>query len=484
MIGTIKTRVQAANPQMPLQPIFTFKGSPSSLRIMDVPKSIGNWSITRVYVNVTSPDNKGVVYDCVRQGSVWVGTIDGTEIVGKVKNGIEILADGIDENGSDVNGYVLGVGDYIVLERDSRITEKDIEKFYVRFSDELPINPSKGDMMVFGGSVRIFDGSEWIDCGVKIEKLSQLENDVGYITQSDVPTNVSQLENDAGYLTETDVKNLYSSDEQTRVKGDGSIETIEKVLVYRFNYALTYDNNDPMKDERNFTVARTGTDRLQNLHIYDELGNEVANVVAKDGNYTYSFTYTIGEVTYNGECAQTKTNQYENKWVATDNLFKASQIPTTKLSQFNNDLTIPRPQVDYVTPEQLKVTTDKIPEQASPTNQLADKDFVNSSINNVAAFYITKNANGDAFSTKAELDATETFYCGGQIRVPTQNDYCLVQNDETKTTEQGNPTTRYSFQNGSWSFQYVVNNTPLTSQQLHILNNGATKNEIGVLRIW
>ena len=78
-------------------------------------------------------------------------------------------------------------------------------------------------------------------------------------------------------------------------------------------------------------------------HGVDELGNEVANVVAKDGNYTYSFTYTIGEVTYNGECAQTKTSQYENKWVATDNLFKASQIPTTKLSQFNNDLTIPRP---------------------------------------------------------------------------------------------------------------------------------------------
>ena len=317
---------------MPLQPIFTFKGSPSSLRILDVPKAIGQWNITRVYVKSTSPDNSLKIHDCVRQGSVWVGTIDRTEIVGKVKNGIEILADGIDENGSAVNGYVLGVGDYIVLERDSRITEKDIEKFYVRFADELPINPSKGDMMPFGGSVRIFDGSEWIDCGVRLEKLSELENDVGYITQSDVPTNVSQLENDAGYLVETGVKNLYSSDEQTRVKGDGSIETIEKVLVYRFNYALTYDNNDPMKNERNFTVVRTGTDRLQYLHIYDELKNEVAKVAAKDGNYTYSFTYTIGEVTYNGECAQTKTGQYENKWVATDDLFKASQIPTTKLS--------------------------------------------------------------------------------------------------------------------------------------------------------
>ena len=456
MIGTIQLRVSAHSPQMPLQPIFTFKGSPSSLRIMDVPKAIGQWNITRVYVNVTSPDNKGKVYDCVRQGSVWVGTIDGTEIVGKVKSGIEILADGIDENGSNVNGYVLGVGDYIVLERDSRITEKDIEKFYVRFSDELPINPVKGDMMVFGGSVRIFDGSEWIDCGVKIEKLSELENDVGYITQADVPTNISQLENDVGYLTETGVKNLYSSDEQTRVKGDGSIETFENVLVYRFNYALTYDNNDPMKDERNFTVVRDGTDRLKYLHIYDEDGNEITKVVAKDGNYTYSFTYTIGEVTYNGECAQTKTSQYENKWVATDNLFKASQIPTTKLSQFNNDLTIPRPSVDYVTPEQLKVTTDKIPEQASPTNQLADKDFVNSSIMTNTSYF------KGTFNSVDELPTDRV----------TPNDYAFVVGKDSA----GNTTyNRYKFTaDGQWMFEYTLNNSSFTAEQWATINSGLT----------
>lgn len=143
---------------MPLLPIFTFKGSPSSLRILDVPKSIGKWNITKVYIKSTSPDNSLKIHACVRQGSVWVGTIDGTEIAGKVKSGIEILADGIDENGSAVNGYVLGVGDYIVLERDSRITEKDIEKFYVKFVEQLPDNPNIGDTILDNGWLRIYDG--------------------------------------------------------------------------------------------------------------------------------------------------------------------------------------------------------------------------------------------------------------------------------------------------------------------------------------
>ena len=146
---------------MPLQPIFTFKGSPSSLRILDVPTSIGKWNITRVYIKSNSPDNSLKIHDCVRQGSVWVGTIDGTEIVGKVKSGIEILADGIDENGSNVNGYVLGVADYIVLERDSTISDKDIEKFYVKFVEQLPDNPNIGDTILDNGWLLIYDGKNW-----------------------------------------------------------------------------------------------------------------------------------------------------------------------------------------------------------------------------------------------------------------------------------------------------------------------------------
>ena len=116
----------------------------------------------------------------------------------------------------------------------------------------------------------------------------------------------------------------------------------------------------------------------------------------------------------------------------------------------------------------------KIPTQASTTNQLADKDFVNSSINSVAAYYITKNAAGDPFATKAELNAATTYYSGGQTRVPTKNDYCLVNADETHD----NAAVRYLYTT-QWEYQYKVNDTPFTSAQLAAINSGITSTLVG-----
>ena len=115
----------------------------------------------------------------------------------------------------------------------------------------------------------------------------------------------------------------------------------------------------------------------------------------------------------------------------------------------------------------------KIPNEATSSNQLADKDFVNSSINSVTAFYITRDAQGDQFATKAQLDATTTFYSGWVVRVPTRNDYCIVVADETHD----NATTRYIYQN-QWEFQYVVNETALTAQQLAALNSWITSGKV------
>lgn len=111
----------------------------------------------------------------------------------------------------------------------------------------------------------------------------------------------------------------------------------------------------------------------------------------------------------------------------------------------------------------------KIPAQASADNQLADKSYVNSSLNSIAAFYITKDQAGNAFETKAQLFDAATVYSGGEARIPTRNDYAIVRVDET----QSNATTRYIYQNG-WQFQYVVNETALTSEQLMALNSGIT----------
>lgn len=128
---------------------------------------------------------------------------------------------------------------------------------------------------------------------------------------------------------------------------------------------------------------------------------------------------------------------------------------------------------DKADAEDVEAIENLIPGEASTQNKLADKGFVNSSIENVAAFYITKDAQGNPFSTKAELASATIFYSGGFVRVPTRNDYAVVLKDETKTiTETGeNPTTRYLYDNG-WQYQYIVNNSGLTAAQWATVNSG------------
>lgn len=65
MIGTISVEIQAANPSMPLFPLRAFINSPTSLRIRNVPKKIGDWSITKVYVSAAYPDNSIQSTECV-----------------------------------------------------------------------------------------------------------------------------------------------------------------------------------------------------------------------------------------------------------------------------------------------------------------------------------------------------------------------------------------------------------------------------------
>ena len=115
----------------------------------------------------------------------------------------------------------------------------------------------------------------------------------------------------------------------------------------------------------------------------------------------------------------------------------------------------------------------KIPSAATCSNQLADKDYVNDSINSVTAYYITKNAQGDQFATYAELAAATTFYSGWVQRTPTRNDYTIVLADENHD----NATTRYIYNSG-WEYQYTVNETALTQAQLDALNSGITSTKV------
>ena len=114
-----------------------------------------------------------------------------------------------------------------------------------------------------------------------------------------------------------------------------------------------------------------------------------------------------------------------------------------------------------------------IPSAATSSNQLADKDYVNDWINSVTAYYITKDAQGNQWATRAELFAATTFYSWWVVRVPTKNDYTIVLSDE----QHDNATTRYIYNSG-WEYQYTVNETAMTQAQLDALNSWITAGKV------
>lgn len=88
------------------------------------------------------------------------------------------------------------------------------------------------------------------------------------------------------------------------------------------------------------------------------------------------------------------------------------------------------------------------------------KTETDDAIDRIAAYYITLNAEGEAFPTFAALTNATTYYSGGELRVPTRNDYAVVLADETH----GGSEWRYIYtvpsgagQNqGQWEAQYPI----------------------------
>lgn len=102
----------------------------------------------------------------------------------------------------------------------------------------------------------------------------------------------------------------------------------------------------------------------------------------------------------------------------------------------------------------------KIPETATSTNKLADQNFVNSSIATETATF------KGTYNSVAELDNVSA----------DNNDYAFV----ISTDEAGNTVyNRYKYANGSWVFEYSLNNSSFTAQQWATINSGATTANIG-----
>ena len=126
--------------------------------------------------------------------------------------------------------------------------------------------------------------------------------------------------------------------------------------------------------------------------------------------------------------------------------------------------------------QSLTSITDLIPSQVTSSNQLADKEFVNSSISTATAtFQGTYNSVSDLSLTTSATHAQIATALASEISSPDNNDYCFVQIPTSDST----PTEiavveRYKFNGTAWDFEYALNNSGYTAAQWAAINSGIT----------
>lgn len=160
---------------------------------------------------------------------------------------------------------------------------------------------------------------------------------------------------------------------------------------------------------------------------------------------------------------------------------KQAQLSSAQLDAVNSG--IDSTKVGQIATNAGSITTieGKIPSAASTSNQLADKNFVNSSIQTQTAHF-----RGN-WGTWADVPTDASLYPVDDDgnHAPTSNDYMVVQDASGYTLETLAGTWRFKYSgvwvtNGKngWHPEYQVNETPFTSDQLAAINSGITSSDV------
>ena len=135
--------------------------------------------------------------------------------------------------------------------------------------------------------------------------------------------------------------------------------------------------------------------------------------------------------------------------------------------------------------DDIDVIEGKIPAAASPSNQMADKAFVNSSIATATATYRgAYNLVSDLHLTISATEADVATALAASIQTADNNDYCFVQ----VPVANDNPTEiarvdRYKYNGTAWALEYTLNNSGYTASQWAALNSGITSGLVAKLNL-
>lgn len=133
-----------------------------------------------------------------------------------------------------------------------------------------------------------------------------------------------------------------------------------------------------------------------------------------------------------------------------------------------------------VQPARVQAIEDKIPAQASPQNQLADKEFVNSSVATATAtFRGTYNLVSDlsltVSATQEQIAAAIATKLAALSIIADNEDYVFVQIPTADATPtEISRVDRYKYNGTVWAYEWSLNNSSFTAAQWAAINSNIT----------
>ena len=226
-----------------------------------------------------------------------------------------------------------------------------------------------------------------------------------------------------------------------------------------FNVLLHYDANS-----HNYLYSSDGIPTLLEAAIPDEVYERIENLETGLVNETGA-REAADSALQNNINAEALARQGADATLQ-DNITAEATARSNADTTLQNNITAEataRANADTALGNRVTAIEEKIPVQATAQNQLADKDFVNSSIATNTANFI------GTFNSVAELEA----YTG----TVTNNDYAFV----IVTDAQGNTAYdryKYSGDTQQWLFEYELNNSSFTAVQWAAINSGITSGNV------
>lgn len=182
----------------------------------------------------------------------------------------------------------------------------------------------------------------------------------------------------------------------------------------------------------------------------------------------------VGQITTNTNNISANASNITSLQSTTSSLQNQVSAHTTSITNLTSRVGTAESDIDSIEA--------KIPVQASSSNQLADKQFVNSSIQTATAHFRGNWTTWSAVPTNANQYPADA----DGNKTPTSNDYIVVQDASDYMLETLAGTWKFKYSGiwatdgiDGWLPEYQVNETPLTQAQLDAINSGATTTNIG-----